>query len=83
MNIEIMRAFVKLRLMLASNAELARKLEELAKKNTTLNFKVIFDAIRQLMSPADHTRRTKSLRSIVHLIIPGISNMSLSIFMVF
>jgi hypothetical protein len=50
-NIEIMRAFVKLRQMLASNAELARKLEALEKKYDA-QFKVVFDAIRQLMSPA-------------------------------
>jgi len=49
-NIAIMRAFVKLRQMLASNAELARKLEALEKKYDT-QFKVVFDAIRQLMSP--------------------------------
>ena len=50
-NIEIMRAFVKLRQMLASNAELARKLEALEKKYDA-QFKVVFDAIRQRMSPA-------------------------------
>lgn len=50
-NIEIMRTFVKLRQMLASNAELARKLEVLEKKYDA-QFKVVFDAIRQLMSPA-------------------------------
>ena len=49
-NIEIMRAFVKLRQMLASNAELARKLEALEKKYDA-QFRVVFDAIRQLMSP--------------------------------
>jgi hypothetical protein len=49
-NIQIMRAFVRLRQMLASNAELARKLEGLEKKYDR-QFKVVFDAIRQLMSP--------------------------------
>jgi hypothetical protein len=49
-NIEIMRTFVKLRQMLASNAELARKLEVLEKKYDA-QFKVVFAAIRQLMSP--------------------------------
>ena len=48
-NIGIMRAFVRLRQMLASNAELARKLESLEKKYDA-QFKVVFDAIRQLMS---------------------------------
>jgi len=49
-NIEIMRAFVKLRQMLASNAELARKLNDLEKKYDA-QFRVVFDAIRQLMTP--------------------------------
>ena len=49
-NIGIMRAFVQLRQMLSSNAELARKLESLEKKYDS-QFKVVFDAIRQLMSP--------------------------------
>jgi hypothetical protein len=49
-NIEIMRAFVKLRQILASNAELAHKLDELEKKYDK-QFKIVFDAIRQLMSP--------------------------------
>jgi ORF6N domain-containing protein len=55
-NIEIMRAFVRLRQMLASNAELARKLEALEKKYDT-QFKVVFDAIRELMSPPEPKRR--------------------------
>jgi hypothetical protein len=49
-NIEIMRAFVRLRKILASHADLARKLEELEKKYDS-QFKVVFDAIRQLMAP--------------------------------
>ena len=49
-NIEIMRAFVKLRRLLASNSELARKLEELEKKYDA-QFKEVFDAIRRLMEP--------------------------------
>jgi uncharacterized protein YjcR len=51
-NIEIMRAFVRLRKILASHAELARKLEELEKKYDS-QFKVVFDAIRQLMAPRE------------------------------
>jgi hypothetical protein len=47
-NIEIMRAFVKLRQMLASNAELSRRLNELESKYDQ-QFRVVFDAIRQLM----------------------------------
>ncbi len=49
-NIEIMRAFVRLREMLASNSELARKLEGLEKKYDH-QFKIVFDAIRELMAP--------------------------------
>jgi hypothetical protein len=51
-NIEIMRAFVRLRQMLASNAQLARKLAELEKKYDA-PLKVVFDAIRQLMAPPE------------------------------
>ena len=49
-NIEIMRTFVRLRQMLAGHKELARKLENLEKKYDA-RFKVVFDAIRQLMEP--------------------------------
>ena len=55
-NIGIMRAFVRLRQMLASNAELARKLAALENKYDA-QFKVVFDAIRQLMSPPEPKRR--------------------------
>jgi hypothetical protein len=49
-NIEIMRAFVRLRRMLAPHEDLARKLTELERKYDR-QFKVVFDAIRQLMAP--------------------------------
>jgi hypothetical protein len=49
-NIEIMRSFVKLRKMLASNADLSRRLADLESKYDR-QFRVVFDAIRQLMSP--------------------------------
>ena len=49
-NIEIMRAFVHLRQLLATHAELAQKLAELERKYDT-QFRVVFDAIRQLMEP--------------------------------
>jgi len=54
-NIEIMRAFVRLRQIVASHAELARKLEALEKKYDA-QFKVVFDAIRQLMAPPAQKR---------------------------
>src|SRR5262249_26224726 len=49
-NIAIMRAFVQLREMLASHKDLARKLAEMEKKYDA-QFKVVFDAIRELMTP--------------------------------
>jgi hypothetical protein len=49
-NVEIMRAFVRLRQLLATNADLARKLDELEKKYDA-QFRVVFDAIRSLMDP--------------------------------
>lgn len=55
-NIEIMRAFVRLRQMLASNAELARKLEALETKYDA-QFKVVFDAIRELMTPPEPKKK--------------------------
>jgi hypothetical protein len=55
-NIEIMRAFVRLRQIMASNAQLARKLTELEKKYDA-QFKVVFDAIRQLMTPPQPRKR--------------------------
>jgi hypothetical protein len=50
-NIEIMRAFVRLREILTTHKDLARKLEELEKKYDD-QFRVVFDAIRQLMAPS-------------------------------
>jgi ORF6N domain len=55
-NIAIMRAFVRLREMLLSNADLARELNALEKKYDA-QFKVVFDAIRELMTPPEPTRR--------------------------
>jgi hypothetical protein len=49
-NVAIMRAFVRLREMIGSSKELAKRLDELEKKYDS-QFKVVFDAIRQLMTP--------------------------------
>jgi hypothetical protein len=49
-NVQIMRTFVQLRRMLEQNAELSRKLAALERKYDK-QFKVVFDAIRQLMAP--------------------------------
>ena len=61
-NIEIMRTFVRLRRFLASNKELARKLAALEKKYDA-QFKVVFDAIRELMNPASKPTRTIGFKS--------------------
>ena len=61
-NIEIMRAFVRLRQMLASNSELSRRLNELEGKYDR-QFKVVFDAIRQLMSPTVSPRKEIGFRA--------------------
>jgi hypothetical protein len=50
-NIEIMRAFVRMRRLLATHATLARRLDDLEAKYDA-NFRVVFDAIRELMAPA-------------------------------
>lgn len=55
-NMAIMRAFVKLREMLASHRDLARKLDEMEKKYDA-QFRVVFDAIRELMVPPEKPRR--------------------------
>ncbi|MCB0318162.1 MAG: ORF6N domain-containing protein [Bdellovibrionales bacterium] len=50
-NIEIMRAFVRLRKMISSNEELARQVNDLEKKYDS-QFKVVFEAIREIMNPS-------------------------------
>jgi hypothetical protein len=55
-NIEIMRTFVRLRLMLASNAELERRLDELEARYD-VQFRAVFDTIRELMRPPSAPRR--------------------------
>lgn len=49
-NVAIMRAFVKLREMLASHRDLAERLDEM-EKTYHRKFKVVFDALRELMTP--------------------------------
>jgi len=51
-NIEIMRAFVRLRSILAAHADLARRLDELEKRYDK-QFRAVFDAIRELMAPPE------------------------------
>ena len=54
-NIAIMRAFVHLRALLATHADLARKLAELERKYDG-KFAAVFDAIRELMAPPERAR---------------------------
>ena len=55
-NVAIMRAFVKLREMLATHKDLARRMDELERKYDT-KFRVVFDAIRKLMEHSEPHRR--------------------------
>jgi hypothetical protein len=55
-NIAIMRAFVKLREIIASHKELARRLEEM-ESHYDAQFRAVFDAIRELMEPPEKPRR--------------------------
>ena len=55
-NIEIMRAFVRLRQMLTTNVVLARQLATLEKKYDA-QFKVVFEAIRELMTPPEPKKK--------------------------
>jgi hypothetical protein len=55
-SIMVVRAFVRLRQMLASHADLARKLDALEKKYDA-QFRVVFDAIRELMKPPAPARK--------------------------
>ncbi len=60
-NIEIMRAFIRLRQMLAGHVELARKLDALEKKYDA-QFKQVFEAIRRLMAPPEPKRHPIGFR---------------------
>jgi hypothetical protein len=61
-NIEIMRAFVRLREMLQTNKDLARKLDALETKYDS-QFKVVFQAIRELMTPQPKQRKQIGFRT--------------------
>ena len=55
-NIQIMRTFVRLRQLLLENKELSRRLDDLEAKYDK-QFKVVFEAIRQIMAPESKPRR--------------------------
>jgi hypothetical protein len=58
-NIAIMRAFVQMRELAASNRELARRLDELEKKfaGHDRQFVAVFDAIRRMVQPEEKGRK--------------------------
>jgi len=60
-NVEIMRAFVRLRQMIEADAGLARKLAALERRYDS-QFKVVFDAIRELMAPPAPARKRIGFR---------------------
>jgi hypothetical protein len=60
-NIAIMRAFVRIRELLATHKDLARKLEELEKKYDA-QFRAVFDAIRMLMAPPEKPQKQIGFR---------------------
>jgi len=57
-NVEIMRAFVRIRRILATHADLARKLAALEKRYDA-QFKAVFDAIRELMAPPEPPKKRR------------------------
>jgi hypothetical protein len=60
-SIEIVRAFVRLRRLLATNADLARRLAKLEKRYDA-KFRVVFDAIQELMAPTKKPRHPIGFR---------------------
>ena len=60
-NIEIMRAFVMLRELMLGNKELTQRLSELERKYSEhdVQFKVVFDAIREIMAPVGPLRKRR------------------------
>ena len=61
-NVAIMRAFVRLRRLMLDNEELARKIADM-ERNYDAQFKVIFDAIGELMKPASSSKRRIGFQS--------------------
>jgi len=55
-SIRIIETFVRLRQMIAANSELSRRLDELENKYDA-QFKAVFDAIRELMSPPEEPKK--------------------------
>jgi hypothetical protein len=66
-NVEIMRAFVRLRQMVATHADLARKLDGLEQKYD-LQFRAVFEAIRELMLPTPEKKREMGFHTKINLL---------------
>jgi len=60
-SIQVVRAFIQQRQLLLSQVELARKLETLEKKYDH-QFKIVFDSIRQILTPPEQPRRKIGIR---------------------
>jgi len=75
-NIEIMRAFVRLRQLIASHADLARKLDALEQKyeHHDHQFKIVFDAIRELMTPPTPEEKRREIGFGAHMKPPAAAN---------
>ncbi|MFH1857462.1 MAG: ORF6N domain-containing protein [Candidatus Omnitrophota bacterium] len=61
-NIQVMRAFTKLRKMLMVHEDLKRKIEDMEKKYDR-QFKIVFDAIRRLIEPSPDPKKTIGFRT--------------------
>lgn len=61
MNIQIMRTFTRLREILLSHKDLQKKIEEMEKKYDQ-QFKIVFDAIKQLLTPPETKKRKIGFR---------------------
>jgi hypothetical protein len=62
-NIEIMRAFVRLRQVMSTRSDLIRRLDELEQRYDS-QFKAVFDALRQLMAPPGAPSRRIGFKAI-------------------
>jgi hypothetical protein len=69
-NVEIMRTFVRLRRLLVGNAELAQRLDALEAQTaaqfqqTDAQFQLVFDAIRELITPSESRQRRMGFREV-------------------
>ena len=60
-NIEIMRAFMRLRRIMVAHGDLSKRLDEMERKYDT-QFKIVFDAIREMMFPPDEKKKRIGFR---------------------